>query len=254
MAARIGSKRQKLVISLGLSCMAVLAVLVVTLLFLNTRTALGSGTGPGGCAPTNGQHCTVKGDSAFVDFSTFSSDGCTFTDANIEPFASLSQPGHVAAQSVYIFISQYNACTGTQLLFASNQDPNTFMPDFTGTVHFGSGLSSATITGTAPMYGQSSTGSSVSRYSGTGGGGGTLLFTTTVNVTLTGYGATTKSVDSQHFHGQGAILNMHFNGSSRNAEGTGTVTDASGNNLAATPTLNANLSDSSSGTVDIFHS
>src|SRR5262249_35490100 len=128
--------------------------------------------------------------------------------------------------------------------------PNTFMPDFTGTVQFGSNLSSATITGTAPMFGQSS---SVSSNSGTGGGG-VLLFTTTVNVTLKGYGSTTQSIDSQHFHGQGVIFNSHFIGSNRNAEASGTVTDASGNNLAATPTLDANLGDSTSGTVQIFHS
>jgi len=247
MSARTGNKRQILVTSLGLSLTAVVAVLVVTLLVFNTRTAFGSGTGGGGCAPTSGPHCTFKGNNAFVDFSSVS-DGCIFTDVNIEPFASLSQPGHVATQSVFIFLSQYDACNNVQLLFASNQDPNTFMPDFTGTLKFGSNLSSATIIGTAPMYGQS-----VSSDSGTGGGG-VLLFTTTVNVTLTGYGSLTKSVDSQHFHGQGAIFNTHSNGTNRNAEATGIFTDASGNNLAATPTLDANLSDSHSGTVQIFHS
>src|SRR5215469_17581126 len=191
MSAHTGNKRQILVTSLGLSLTAVIAVLVVTLLVLNTRTAFGSGTGGGGCFSTNGPSCTFKGNNAFADFSSFSSDGCIFTDVNIEPFASLTQPGHVAAQSVFIFLSKYDACNDVELLFATNQDPNTFMPDFTGTVQFGSNLSSATITGTAPMFGQSSTGSGVSSKSGTGGGGGGggLLFTTTVNVTLTGYGS-----------------------------------------------------------------
>jgi hypothetical protein len=159
----------------------------------------------------------------------------------------------VAAQSVFIFLSQYDACNDVQLLFATNQDPNTFMPDFTGTLQFGGNLSSATITGTAPMFGQGGSGSSVSSNSGTGGGG-TPLFTTTLNVTLKGYGSTTKSVDSQHFHGQGTIFNTHFSGTNRNAEASGTVTDASGNNLAAMPTLDASLGDSKSGTVQIFHS
>jgi hypothetical protein len=186
-----------------------------------------------------------------VDFSSVSSDGCIFTDVNIEPFASLTQPGHVAAQSVFIFLSKYNVCTGAELLFATNQDPSTFMPDFTRTLQFGSNLSSATITGTAPMFGQNV--GTVSTNSGSGGGG-VLLFTSTVKVTFKGYGSTTQSVDSQHFHGQGVIFNSHFVGSNRNAEASGTVTDASGNNLAATPTLNASLSDSTSGTVQIFHS
>jgi hypothetical protein len=241
MFARTGNKRQILVTSLSLSFTAVVAVLVVTLLVLNTRTAFGSGTGGGGCSPTNGPSCSFKGNNGFADFSSVSSDGCIFTDVNIEPFASLSQPGHVAAQSVFIFFSQYDVCNNVQLLFATNQDPTTFMPDFTGTLQFGGNLSSATITGTAPMFDETN-------------GSGVQLFTTTVNVTLKGYGSITKSVDSQHFHGQGAILNTHFNGSNRNAEAAGSVTDASGNNLAATPTLNASLSDSKSGTVQIFHS
>lgn len=251
MSAHTGNKRQILVTSLGLSLTAVVAVLVVTLLVLNTRTAFGSGTGGGGCFSTTGPSCTFKGNNGFVDFSSVSSDGCIFTDVNIETFASLTQPGHVAAQSVFIFLSKYDVCHGVELLFATNQDPNTFMPDFTGTLQFGSNLSSATIKGTAPMFDESCCGASVN--SGTGGGG-VLLFTTTVNVTLKGYGSTTTSVDSQHFHGQGVIFNTHFIGSNRNAEASGTVTDASGNNLAATPTLDADLGDSTSGTVQIFHS
>jgi hypothetical protein len=242
MSVRTGNKRRILITSLGLSFTAVVAVLVVTLLVLNTRTAFGSGTGGGGCFPTNGPSCSFKGNNGFADFSSVSNN-CIFTDVNIEPFASLSQPGHVATQSVFIFISEYDACNKVQLLFASNQDPNTFMPDFTGTLQFGGNLSSATITGTAPMFDQSVC-----------CGVGPQLFTTTVNVTLTGYGSTSKSVDSQHFHGQGVIFNSHFNGTNRNAEASGTVTDASGNNLAATPTLDASLNDSSSGTVQIFHS
>ena len=154
---------------------------------------------------------------------------------------------------MFIYLQQYDGCNNVPVLYASNQGPNSFMPDFTGTLKFGSNLSSATVIGTAPMYGQTFS-NDASTNTGTGGGGGGFLFTSTINVTFTGYGSTTKSVDSQHFHGQGEILNTHFNGDNRDAEATGTVTDGSGNNLAATPTLNASLSDSNSGTVDIFHS
>jgi hypothetical protein len=218
---------------------AVVAVLLVAVSPFGARVAHGGGTGGGGCVSTSGPVCHFQNNFAFADFGSVSSDGCIFTDASVQTFQSLTRPGNITSQAVIVSVNKFDFCQGTQLESASNIDPTTFLPDFTGTFQMDTQLKTATAAGTAPLFDNTS---------------GALLFTTTIQVTWQGFGATTHSIDSSHFHGLGFIMNSHFNGDSRAAEASGTFTDETGANLATLPTLGADLSNVTSGTVQIIKS
>jgi len=196
------------------------------------RTAHASGSGGGGCAAPTGPSCTFKGHNASVDFGTISNDQCPiFTDASILVFEDLQRPGNTPSQMAIVSIQQVD-CNGILLEQASNFDPNTGLSNFTGTVQFNNGLTTGTMNGTATM---------VDNISGT-------TFTSTIHVTWLGYGPSTTSFDHSHFRGAGFIVNNRFHGSDRAAEASGTFTNLDGSNLAS-PTLNADISDSTGGTV-----
>lgn len=233
-----GLSGKRRLVAIGLSALglaALIAVLTVTFVALNARTAFGSGSGGGGCISTSGPKCTFKGNQAFADFGSVGADGCTFTDANVQVFDSVSKPGGATSQQVMVFISVTD-CTGVQIDSASNFDPNTGLPSFTGTFSFGSKLSSATVNGAAQMF-DYVTGTS---------------FTTTINVTWKGYGPTSAFMDANSFRMPGFFTKSRFTGDSRAAEATGTLTDASNNNLASIPTLYANLNNDSGGTLQVI--
>jgi hypothetical protein len=233
---RFSGKRR--LTAIALSVTGLLAVLaVVGVLVLNTRTAHGSGTGGGGCFNVSGPACTFKGNSSFNDFGTVSTDGCIFTQSQVSFFDSLSRPGNVATQSVFLQVSKWDSCNGVPLEEASNFDPNSGASIFNGTVQFGSNLSTGTVSGTAPMYDEFT---------------GNLLFTTTVNLTVKGYGPSSKFSDSSHYHAPGFVMNSHFTGTSRSAEASSTFTDEAGNNLVSSPSLYSELDNSTGGTVQIF--
>jgi hypothetical protein len=223
--------------ALGLT--AVIAIMAVMFLGLNTRTAFGSGSGGGGCYATTGPVCTFKGNQAVADFGSVSADGCIYTDTYVSPYENLTSPNRVASQTVYVSMSQWDNCTGQLLWGMDNFDPNSYMPTFTGTAQFGTALSSATVNGTAPMYDYFT---------------GALVFTTTVNVTLKGYGPTSTNMNVSQYRSPGFVMSMHSTGASRAAEASGVITDQSGNNLATPASLNSSLSDDTGGTVQLFHS
>lgn len=238
-AFNLSGKRRLVAVGLAmLGLTAVVAILAVTFLAFNAHPAFGSGSGGGGCFSTSGPVCTFKDHQAFADFSSVSSDGCIFTDAYVQTFENLTSPGRVASQTVYLNISQWDNCTGTLIMGASNFDPSTWQPNFTGTVQFGTQLSTASINGTAAMFDYNT---------------GAQIFTTTINVSWTGYGTTSTFVDSSHFRSPGFLMNSHFTGTNRSAEASGTFTDQSGTNLATPPTLNANLNNDTGGTVQLSH-
>ena len=217
---------------------AVVAILFVAFSPLGARVAHGSGSG-GGCISTTGPVCTFKSTNAFGNFDSVSSDGCLFTFASVQPFDSLTRPGNSTSQAVMVVINKFDNCQGIVLENASNFDPSTGQSDFTGTIQFGTKLSTATVVGTAPMFDATS---------------GALLFTTSINVTWQGFGATTTFINDAHSRSPGFIFNTHSNGDSRMAEASGTLTDETGANLATPATLNAQLDDASSGTVQITKS
>jgi hypothetical protein len=218
---------------------AVVAGLVIAaVLLFHAKPALGSGTGPGGgCVASPQPVCTFHGNNATADFGSVSSDGCIFTEGFIQAAESVTRPQKTNAQTVFVFMSSFDSCNNVQLEAASNTDPNTGTPNFTGTIHFGTKLASATVSGTAMLFDFVSN----------------TTLTATINLTWEGFGATTPSVDSSHFHGFGFLINSHFNGNSRAAEASGTLSDGT-TNFAAAPTLSAELDDAKSGTVQIFKS
>jgi hypothetical protein len=218
---------------------AVVGVLFVAVSPFGARVAHGSGSGGGGCISTTGPVCHLKSANAIANFDSISSDGCSFTFASVQPFSSLTRPGGVTSQAVFVDINKFDNCQGIILENASNFDPSTGQPDFTGTIQFGTKLSTASVVGTAPMFDSDT---------------GALLFTTTINVTWQGFGATSTFIDSTHSRSPGFIVNTHSNGSNRTAEASGTFTDETGANLATPPTLSAELFDSSGGTVQVIKS
>ena len=236
-AMRLSGRRR--LVAIGLAAVTLVAVVGgVVFMSFHTRTALGSGSG-GGCISTTGPACTFKSGTAFVDFSSVSDDGCIFTDAQVSLYSSLTTPGHVATQNVSVFLTKWDYCNGVPLMEASDIDPNTGLSTFTGSFQMPSDLSTAAAHGTAAMYDWVS---------------GTQLYTASLDLTFKGYGSTSKYRDSQHFQAPGFVMNSHFTGISRSAEVSGTFTDQDGNNVAAQPTTNASLVNSSGGTVQIFKS
>lgn len=232
-------QRQFVLVGLALvGLAAVVAVLFVAASPFGARVAHGSGSGGGGCISTTGPVCHFTSTNAFADFDTVSSDGCTFTFASVQPFDSLTRPGNITSQAVFVAINKFDNCQGTSEN-VSNFDPSTGLSDFTGTIQFGTKLSTATVVGTAPMFDANS---------------GALLFTTSINVTWQGFGATTTFVTNSHSRSPGFIFNTHFSGDSRMAEASGTLTDETGANLATPATLNAQLGNAQSGTVQVIKS
>jgi hypothetical protein len=232
---RFSGKRR--IIAIGLSAATLIAaVAVVAVMALGARTALGSGSGGGGCVSTTGPACTFKNNNAYVYVNNASSDGCIYTNAQISLYDSLSNPSGATTQSVTIYISKWDVCNNVSLLEASNFDPNTWMPSFTGTIQLSSDLSTAKVTGTATMYNWVSNVQS---------------FTTNLDLTLKGYGPTSKYSDNQHFQAPGFIMNNHSTGTSRSAFATGTFTDDTGANLTMLSAF-GDMNNSSGGTVQII--
>lgn len=234
-----GNRRLVLVGLALVGLVAVVAVLFAAISPFGARVAHGSGSGGGGCVSTTGPVCTFKSTNAFGDFDSVSSDGCSFTFVSVQPFDSLTRPGNVTSQALMVNVNKFDNCQGIILENASNFDPATGLSDFTGTIQFGTMLSTATVVGTAPMFDADT---------------GTLLFTTSIDLTWQGFGATTTFINSGHSRSPGFIFSTHFSGDTRMAEASGTLTDETGANLATPATLNAQLDDASSGTVQIIKS
>jgi len=235
---RFSGKRR--IIAIGLSAATLIAaVAVVAVMALGARTALGSGSGGGDCISTSGAEpvCTFRDNSAWVQFSDVSSDGCIFTDALVSVYDNLTVPGRTATQNVEIYISKWDNCSGTSLMSLSNYDPNTGESTFTGAIQLSPDLSMATVNGSSAMYGWYSE---------------APLYTAAVNLTFKGYGSTFNIVDNRRLQAPGYVENVHFTGKSRTAEATGTLTDQDGSNFAALPTTIAGLGNTNGGTVQIF--
>ena len=129
-----------------------------------------------------------KGQGADAFFSTTDPSGCIFTDVFVFASEEVFQnpPGPRSASSATsLFISQYDACTGTQLLaadgFASLADP-----DF----QVLGKLNSATLTATVSMF---------DFVSGTS-------FDVDVNLAWTGAGPLSRQNGNSHFHSPGCSV------------------------------------------------
>ena len=224
----------------GIAAILVTLVCLVLAAAFGVRTALGSGGAGGLCQPTGGSPvCTVRAHNAFADFQSVSADGCIFSDTSVQAFESMARPGQGTGLAVFVFTSSFDNCTGQMVDSVSNIDPSTGNPLFTGTASFSTPLSTASVSGSAPMF----------------DGTGTQTFTSTVNVSWQAFGPTTTFIDSTHSFIPGVYVTMsHSNASTRGAIASGVVTDALQNNAAATPTLNALVQNAISGSVLVFHS
>ena len=226
-------------IAIGLSVATLIAtVVVVAVMALGARTALGSGTGGGAaCYGATGTQptCTFKDGTAFIDFGSVSSDGCIFTDAQVSLYDNLTVPGRSVTHNAGIVISEYNYCDdGMGGVQATDFDPVAGESTFNGSFQIASDLSTATVNGTAAMYDLIS---------------GAQVFTTTINITFTGYGPISKYSDNQHFQTPGYVENDRYTGTSRTAVVSGVFTDSGGNNMLSEPTTSGVLLNASGGTV-----
>lgn len=220
--------------------LTLVATLTFVLLSMTSGTAHGSGTGGGGgCFSTTGPVCVLHSNQADADFGVVDFPACVGTDASVTAFASLSVPGRAASQMVFVSVVTFNPCTGDLIAGASNIDPATGLPQFSGVAQFGSKLTTASLSGTAPMFDLMT---------------GAQVFTSTVNLTWQGFGSSSTFIDSSHVRAAGFTLNEYFHGVSRNAEASGTLTDGTGANAAVSPTTNADLNNATSGTVQLIHS
>jgi hypothetical protein len=229
---RFGSRR---LVAAGVAgaLLASVAAIAATVM-LSVAPAAGAG---GGCfSSTSVPVCTFKNLTAFAHFGLVSDDKCTFTDTFVQPVQALTSPGRGESTFVFISISELNMCQNTDVQVA-NFDPVTFMPVFNGTAQIDSKLGSASVVGTAPMFDFN----------------GNLIYTATVNVSWLGIGPIDSMIDNNHFRSAGFMVNEHFNGQSREAMASGTLTDPAGANVAATPTTEADMENATGGSIFLSH-
>lgn len=148
-----------------------------------------------------------RGEGASAIFTSVDGSGCVWTDVYVNPNEGIFQspPGKGSPSSgVYMFITQYDSCTATQLIaaegFASLADP-----DFQV---FGN-LSSATLNATVTLFDY------VSETS----------FDVFVDLTWNGTSSVIRESSRYHFSAPGCKFKSRFNGSFRPAVATGTVSD-----------------------------
>ncbi len=122
------------------------------------------------------------------------------SDVDIESTGSFTNPGHTTDNFALVFISKYDQCNNVQLELGANFDPIHGQADFTGTIQYGNDLTSAAMTGTAPLYDVNT---------------GDLLFTANIDVTWQRNGAMTHNSDNEHFHSPTIIVNTNIHGTSR---------------------------------------
>ncbi len=226
-AFHLAGKRRIIAISITVASLIVVATLTAALV-IGTRTAHGNPVSSGLCSP-NAPVCTLNGNSAHADFSSVSSDGCITTDVDIESTGSFTNPGHMTDNFALVFISKYDQCNNVQLELGANFDPITGQADFTGAIQYGNDLTSAAMTGTAPLYDVNT---------------GALLFTANIDVTWQRTGAVTHNNDVEIFHSPTINVTTNIHGANAPAVASGSFTDETGANAATSPTSNAALFDS----------
>ncbi len=126
-------------------------------------------------------------------------------------------------------INQFDVCNNIPLEEATgNFDSVTFTAD--------SALATATLTGTATVS------DSILQ----------TTFPVTINLTFQGIGPATDTLSASHMRSTTFVISTHFNGESRMAEASGTLSDGA-TNYAATPTLSAELMNAKGGSVQVNH-
>jgi hypothetical protein len=188
---------------------------------------------PAHAAPADTFHFSFKGQSAEAFFSSTDPSGCIQTDAFV--FAvdgKVKQDGaHGVESSAFVAISRIDLCTGTVLLdtFGSaTLAPAEFVID--------TRLTSATLDTTVTV---------TDFVSGT-------TFPVDMALGWTGTGAPFRVKQHSQTKTPGFKLNSRFDGTSRNAAASGTVSDGT-TNLTPEPAGFADMSSAKSGEVSITH-
>jgi len=202
--------------------LAVLALMLAT--FSQHMTASAGGGGGDG-------DYQFRGRSADAFFSSTDPSGCIFTDVGV--FASEgvlhSQPGPAgAATFISLFISQYNVCTEEQLFAADGV--SLADPDF----QVDKKLNSATLN-TMVNVQDALTGNT---------------FDVDINLAWTATDPATRQRENSHFGSPGCKLHVRFNGTSRPAEASGSVSNGV-TNFALSPSIVASISSTRTGAVVI---
>lgn len=173
-----------------------------------------------------------RGEGASAVFSSVDGSGCIWTDVYVNADEGISQspPGRGSASSgVVLFISQYDACTGTQLL-AADGFTSLAAPDFQV---FGS-LSSATLHATVNVFDYVSSTS----------------FDVFVDLAWSGHGSVNREKRHSQFSSPGCKVNSRFNLTFRPAVATGSVSDGF-TNYTPDPSLGYDIYKAKSGDVVI---
>ncbi len=174
-----------------------------------------------------------RGQSADSFFSSADPTGCILT--NVGVFANdgkfQSPPGSGSTSSgAFIFIDQFTVCPFFSPLLSAFGSASLAGPDFQVLGQ----LNSATLDTTIPVFDFVS--------------GSTL--SADVDLTWTGTGALSRSNSHFHFQSPGFIVNGHFNGASRPAEASGSVS-IGGTNFTPQPSVFAQIISAKSGEVII---
>lgn len=170
-----------------------------------------------------------KGKSAVAIFSSDLSE-CSYSDVYVLGTEELFQnPPHAktASSGVFVFISQYDACTNTELLVAEG----TASLEEAG-FQINRKLDSATLQATIPVY---------DHVSGTS-------FDVFVDLTWTGVGPLGHQNSTSHFHSADCSINNRSNNSFRSSEASGIVSSVS-TNFTPAPAFSASLSYAQTGDV-----
>lgn len=231
-------KRATLLRTLGLALGAVVIVAVGVVGFTMQHTAApvhASGTGEGGpCfVPSGGAPtCQFKGFTASADYSRYDTSTCAngvytyysvYAADNVQINPSTSTTG---GPLVAVFFSQWNNCTYS---YTSYYGETT-----TATIKTTGDLGSATAQATIPLQDWNyNPGPTVN-----------------VNVTWTGFGDISTTMDSVSRRTGDYLYKSHFTGSDRQAMVNGTITDATSTDTIATT---GSMDDSQGGTILIQH-
>lgn len=174
---------------------------------------------------TSGSVIRFQGQSADASFDATSPDGCVDTSV----FVSGTQNNGSGSPEADLFISQFDTCTQTELLFASGRTPKL-------NLQVEAKLSSATLSATVPVTTME---------------GGTP-FDISVSMTWTATGALVSEHGTSHVHTQGLTENFHFDGTFRDASASSTVSDGT-TNFTPSPSVFAQIDSAKSVDVTIIH-
>lgn len=178
-------------------------------------------------------HFSFKGQFAEAEFFNVDPSECVFTDVFVTAVdGRVKEAGHPAVSSMaFVFISQFDDCTGTDLLAAEGEATLA-----AGAFQIDEGLTTATLNATIEVTDFLTDTS----------------FPVDVSVSWTGSGPTFRQKDHFQLKTPGFKVNAHFDGTFRDAMAAGTVSDGT-TDFTPDPAVFADMASIKQGEVDISH-